>query len=237
METNATQVAVRQPPPYVSYATFSNALTSVVEHGAPSQIDRSILKQFSGFNQNLIFQAFRFMGFTNEKDETTESLHAYEKATPEARKDILAQVLKSRYPDQVKVLENGTPQRLNDSFRDLTVEPSVKKKCVSFFLQMAKAADLPISVHILRSSRAQGSRSETARKRVSIQRKGNGPPKSPAPQNEIMPAPQGMVQVPIAVGIGVGKTWHIMMDKNASVEEKSRFIQMAGIALGINSKY
>src|SRR5688572_9738781 len=107
METTK-EVAVRQPTPYVSYATFSNALTSLVEHGIPSQIDRSVLKQFSGFNQNLIFQAFRFMGFTNDKDEPTEHLHRYEKASPELRTEILGGLLKNRYPQQVKILANGT---------------------------------------------------------------------------------------------------------------------------------
>lgn len=228
---NTNEVALRTPTPYISFATFSNALTSLTEHGIPSQIDRSVLKQFSGFNQNLIFHAFRFMGFTNEKDEPTDDLHHYAAVSQEDRKGLLGDLLKKRYPEQVKILANGTSQRLNESFNDLNVESSVKKKCVSFFLQMAKTAELPISVHILKSSRTRGPRFEGGRKRsmARVQRGENAAKRNST--EEPSSVPQGMISVPIAVGIG--KTWSIMIERTPQQQEKERFVQMVKLALGV----
>lgn len=229
METSK-EIVVKQPTPYVSFSTFNHALTSIAEHGVPSQIDRSVLRQFSGANQNLIFQAFRFIGFTNEKDEPTEHLIRYAKGQPEEQKGILSEIIKKRYPDQVKILANGTSQQLKDSFKDLNVEPSVKQKCVTFFLQIAKVADLPISTHILRGSRSRSPRNGKGRTVGSkaTRRSTSLPPPPLLPRDVV---PPGMVSVPIAIGIG--KTWTINIEENPAIEDMKRFVQMVKITLGV----
>ncbi|MGH7227653.1 MAG: DUF5343 domain-containing protein [Nitrospiraceae bacterium] len=215
--------------PYVSFATFDNALSSLVEQGLPSQIDRSVLKQFSGVNQNLLFTAFRFMGLTNEKGEPTDKLQEYEKGDAEKRKTILATLLKERYPEQVKILPNGTPQKLKDSFNSMNVESSVKAKCISFFLKTARAAGLPISAHIqkgARGTRTRGPRKDTGKKR-------NGASHTPPPEHE-EELQEGMVLVPISVG--VGKTWSVIVDEKHTQDDVDKFVQIIQITLGDGKK-
>jgi hypothetical protein len=225
------QETLKKALPYVAFATFSNALSSLVEHGLPSQIDRSVLKQFSGVNQNLLFTAFRFMGLTNEIGEPTDKLHEYAKADQETRKAILATILKERYPEQVKILPNGTPQKLNDSFADINVEASVKKKCISFFLQMARACGLPVSAHIIkgaRGTRNRGPRKDGTKKPKATKTSGRG--EAGSDQDEEITVPEGMVSVPISIGIG--KTWAVVMDKTYTNEDLDRFCKVIQITLG-----
>lgn len=228
---NDKKTDTQKAPPYVSYATFSNALASLVEHGVPPQIDRSVLKQFSGVNQSLLFTAFRFMGLINEKDEPTNKLHEYEKADPEKRKTILAQILKERYPEQVKILHNGTPQMLRNSLDNVSVEASVKKKCITFFLQMAKGAGLQVSTHILQGARTRGPRKDTGKKpHIKKEKESRGAISESEEESE----PKGRVRVPIAVGIG--KTWAVIVDENYTNEDVERFVQIVQITLGDGKK-
>jgi len=217
-------------PPYISYLTFSNALSTLAEHGIPSPIDRSVLKQFSGFNQGLLLQTFRFMGLTNEKDEPTEKLHDYEKADQEKRKTILGLLLKERYPEQVKILPNGTPQKLKDSFNNINVEASVKAKCISFFLQTAKATGFAISMHILKGSRTHGPRKDAGRKKIKSRYANEHSGSTKLDEG----LEKGMVRVPISIGIGA--TWSVIVTEDYTKDDVERFTQIIKITLGDGKK-
>jgi len=214
--------------PYVSYATFHNALGALVEHGLPPAIDKSVLNKFSGANQNLILSTLRFLGFTDAHDIPQEIFHSYQKAEPEKRKGILGLSIKENYPSQTKILAAATYLQLKDSFNNSNVKPSVKAKCLSFFLGAAKASGYSISNYIQKGLRER------------VPRKDSGPRKKKAPSgqkstNKIIEdpedpvIPEGMVSVPIS--IGVGRTWSVTIDENYTQEDFERFIQMAQIAL------
>lgn len=213
-------------PPYVSFTTFLNALNTFAEQGVPAQIDRSVLGKFSGGVQRHIIASLRFMGFTDEDNRPTEKLRLYAKADKVGRKEILSEILHERYAEQIAILNDGTHQQLNSSFDDVKVKPSVKTKCITFFLKAAKEAGFKISSHIESGTRVR--RTDVPRKRKKPTKK----PKQDEPEEEAssgFQAQEGMVIVPIA--LGPGKVWHVQVDEVYSKDEVDKFTQLIGIVL------
>ena len=222
----------KKTPPYVSYATFSTALASLCEHGLPPTLDRSVLKQFSGLNQTLLLSAFRYVGLTNEQYEPAEELQAFVKAEHEKRKEILGLLIKEHYPKQVKVLTHGTHQQLKDSVETGDVPSSVKAKCLSFFLGAAKATSYTVSNYILKGMRTRGPRQATRKPTIKASAKNLAGDEET--ENDGSVVTQGMVAIPIAVGID--KTWQVIVDKSYHKDDVSKFIQIIQITLGEGKK-
>ena len=218
--------------PYVSFTTFNTAITSIIEHGVPPTIDRSVLKTFSGINQGLILKAFQHLGLTDQHDRPTERFVRYQAGSPEERKTVLQELLKESYPNQIAVIEYGTFQQLKDTFNYLNVQPSVKSKCMSFFMGAAKACGLAISNYI-----QQGTRIRRPRKNGSTKKKRtpSGTPNNHQTADTNPPSgdtpPKGMVRVPIP--LGATKTWYITLDEKPDKVEVKRFLQIAGLTFGI----
>lgn len=223
-----TQKQVQETPPYVSFLTFSKCIASLAEHGIPAQIDRSVLSQYSGGVQSQLLQALRFVGFTDGNGQPMEKLHEYAKADVQRRKGILADILRARFPDQVKVLPAGTPQQLLSSFEYLKIEQSVKQKCIAFFLNACKEAGLDISTHILRRKRA------IARQRaVPFEQKKKGE-KGKEARGEAIEGTGfqefgGLVNIPIP--LGPNKVWYVHVDEKPRKEDVAIFTQIIGIVL------
>ncbi len=214
-------------PPYISAATFFNALASLVEHGVPQQIDRSVLSKFSGGVQRQLILAFSYLGLIDDEDRPTERLKSYEKADVERRKTILQELIQQHFPRQVSILPDGTLQQLQSSFSEFEIEPSVRAKCIAFLLNTAKRIGLPVGKHIAKSSRVRGTR-----KVIKIKSKPVEPKKKlKNEEDDDLKVPTDKVAMPIA--IGPGKTWRIIVDKTHSKEDAGRFIQMIGIVLGV----
>jgi hypothetical protein len=218
-------------PPYLSALTVENILTSLVEKGVPQQLDRSVLSNVAGGVQRQLLSAFQYLGLTDNADKPTAIFKEYEKADPEQRKAVLGRILTARYPKQVQLLSDGTLQQLKDSFTTFQIEPSVRGKCVSFFLKMAKRAELKISSHIGKGIRSTGPRRNSKPKAK--------PPVDSQPKNakkdhdEISPPP-GMIMTPIP--LGPGKTWTIYVPAKPDAGDAERFIQVAKIVLGVGEK-
>ena len=215
--------------PYVSFTTFNTAITSIAEHGVPPTIDRSVLQTFSGANQGLILKAFQHLGLTDQHDRPTERFVRYHAGSPEERQNVLQELLKESYPDQIAVIEHGTYQQLKDTFNPSVVQPSVKSKCMSFFMGAAKASGFIISPYI-----EQGMKARKPRKNAAPKKKATpdpvGPQKSTkGPTDDVRP--KGMVQVPIP--LGPTKTWFITLDEKPDPGEVKRFLQIAELTFGI----
>ena len=216
--------------PYVSFITFNTAITSIVEHGVPPTIDRSILQAFSGANQGLILRAFQYLGLTDQHDRPTERFVRYQAGSPEERKNVLQELLEENYPDQIAVIEHGTYQQLKDTFNSSNVQPSVKSKCISFFMSAAKASGITISPYIEQGMKARKPRKNSAPKKRKATPDPVGPQKSPkGPTDDVRP--KGMVQVPIP--LGPTKTWFITLDEKPDPGEVKRFLQIAELTFGI----
>ena len=227
MKMKDKQKQSQETPPYVSFVTFSKCITSLGEHGIPDQIDRSVLAQYSGGVQTVLLPALKFMGFTGENGHPTEKLLEYAKADTHRRKEILADILRARFPHQVNVLPTGTPQQLFSSFDYLKIESSVKQKCIAFFLKACKEAGLDISAHIMR-----GKRTIARQRGVPFKQKKKVEKGKVAEKEGIEKEPQGvegLVNIPIP--LGPDRVWYIRVDEKPRKEDVAKFTQIIEIVL------
>jgi hypothetical protein len=131
------------PAAYVPFKTFLAAIDSL-QHGIPGQIDRTIWRNQSGVIQSQILMAFRFFGLVNEEDQPTPELHRLVEH-PEKRADHIRALLQHAYRSIFdRDLTRMTPRMLEEAMDQYNVSGDTRRRAISFFLQAAKFADVPM---------------------------------------------------------------------------------------------
>jgi len=146
---------------YVPFKTFLSAIESL-EHGIPHQIDTSVWPTYSGAIQSQLLGAFRFLRLIDDAHKPTTVLKNLvdDRAN---RKAILRKILESSYAKIVDLgLTKLSPKQFDEAVREYGMTGETHKKVVSFFLQAAKYAELPISSLLGRKVRAGGTRRRKA---------------------------------------------------------------------------
>jgi hypothetical protein len=141
--------------PTVAYAPFKTFLSALeaLEHGVPNTIDRSVWPTFSGVIQSQVLGTFRFLGLIQQDGMPTADLKKMVDE-PAHRKENLRAVLERSYPELVKRdLTKMSMGNLEAAMRQYTVSGATFRKAVSFFLQAARYAELPLSPYILKQTR------------------------------------------------------------------------------------
>lgn len=135
----------KPPAPYLPWKTFFHSL-DVFSQAVPPKIYRSVWRQ-SGLMQGLIMGAYRFLGLVDGDDKPTATLIVL--VDPQNRQAAMADLLKTGYPSIfTHDLASMTIDTLNEELEKYNVSGSTKKKAVTFFLQAAKYAGLPVSPFI-----------------------------------------------------------------------------------------
>lgn len=147
--------AAKSTPIYVSYLTFVNLLDWLREIGTiPSQFDRSYWgHKFSGSGGGQLMAGLRFLGLLNG-DVPDERLETLALASDAERKGLLAQLLKDVYGDEfIASLPKTTPRLVNDRLRELGTTDATHDKARSFFVNAAKAVELPMPPQVAKQAR------------------------------------------------------------------------------------
>ena len=142
-------------PPYISFLTFQNFLDWLREMDTiPSRFDRSFWgHKFSGSSGAQLMTGLRFLGLL-EDDQPQERLEQLARASNEARKGMLADLLRDKYGAAlVDGLPRMTPNMLNEQMRALGTSDGTHRKALSFFVNAAKAAELPMPANIAKQAR------------------------------------------------------------------------------------
>lgn len=142
-------------PVYVSYLTFANLLDWLRElKTIPTQFDRSFWgERYSGSTGVQLMSGLRFLGLLQE-NTPTERLEQIAMASNEDRKGLIAQVLRDAYGNTlVDGLARMTPAMLNKALHDLGTTDGTHRKAISFFVNAAKATDLPMPGNIAKQAR------------------------------------------------------------------------------------
>jgi hypothetical protein len=133
-----------QPAPYVPFKTFLAALESL-EKGLPGQVDRSLWPSYSGAIQGQLLGALRFLGLIDEAHAPTPEL-ADLATRPEARRALLRKLLERSYSTLAGIdLSRASPRQFEEAMRQYGLTGATHRKSVSFFLQAAQYAGLPLS--------------------------------------------------------------------------------------------
>lgn len=134
-------------PPYIAYRTFINFISTLSE-GVPGRVDRGVMRTMSGGVQIQLMSTLKFLGLISEDGTTTNSLVVLAESDSKARKGILEELLKSCYPF---VFEDGidlataTFHQLEEKFKKTGAGGGTVRKCLRFFIEAAKDAEIPLS--------------------------------------------------------------------------------------------
>jgi hypothetical protein len=147
--------------PYVPFRTFLTAVEGL-ERGVPNQLDRSVWPSYSGAIQGQLLGAFRFLGLMDENRAPTAELREMA-AKPEGRRALLRRLIEKNYAPLVALdLPRASPRQLDEAMRAYGLGGATHKKAVSFFLQAAQYAGLPLSA--LLKGKVRGGGHAAARK-------------------------------------------------------------------------
>jgi Family of unknown function (DUF5343) len=143
---------VQVSPPYISFQSLKTFLASMKEHGVPSRIDRSVLTNFSGAVGKQIITALRFLELINADNVPEGRLHDLVAVYgTDTWKPELARIIRDAYRPIFAIdLENATPALFNEHFKKTyNGADAVVRKCMTFFLNAVREAEVPISNRIL----------------------------------------------------------------------------------------
>jgi hypothetical protein len=145
-------------PPYVSYRTFYNFLGRL-EQSIPSRIDRSYWGDLlSGSTGIQLISALRFMKLIDANGKPTEQLKSLVAAKGDSRTPLLRKVTNESY-DFVRNssldLGSATYAELREVFHEnFRLADDVSRKCVKFFIAVAKDSGIALSPFITKGIRS-----------------------------------------------------------------------------------
>ena len=178
--------------PYVSWATFKNAIDGLAAGGVPpNQIDRSVFPGLAGGVQSALLAAMKFLGLTDTNGKPTKYLAPLCDVDEAERKEVLADVLRRSYPELFDLpIATATVKQVHDKMDTYGCNGETKDKAFRFFLGAVQYAEVPVSRLLV-----NGIGSVSSRKRP--------PPGSRKPaslsEEAPPPAPRGEAEAPAAM--------------------------------------
>lgn len=154
-------------PPYMSFATLLNQIERMEREGTPARIDPSYLVGMAGGTRGQFKMGLRSLGLIDESDQVTESLIRLAKK-PDERPEILADILRDRFPRLVGLDQNATRGQLDDVLAEYGLGVDTRRKAASFYVAAASFAGISLSPHI---RPAKGVNSAGAQRRAKRPRK------------------------------------------------------------------
>jgi len=143
----ATENTTRTAP-YVAFKSFCSAVQSLRSHGLPPTLNRTAWESRSGAEQSQILGALKFLGLTDDKGATQDSLKQLVALTENSdeERQFYASLLRTSYDTVFKLdLQTETPKQLEDAIGQYGVSGKVKDRAVRFFLKAALFARIPLS--------------------------------------------------------------------------------------------
>jgi len=153
-------------PPYVPYKTFKNFIEGL-RVAMPARIDRSIMGSLSGAIQSQLLNALKSLKLMGPTDAPTDKLTRLVNSEGAEQQKVLRDILHAGYPfifrDDFE-LERATPRHLAEQFDNVGATGDTVRKCIAFFIAIAKAAGIPLSPHIKSKQRGQRQSSQRSRR-------------------------------------------------------------------------
>ena len=138
-------------PPYIPYRTFDNFLAELKARGVPSHVDRSVLSHKSGTIQSQLILALKYLGLVSDAGRSTEQLRNLAASEGLDRRRVLREVVESSYGFVFQggfKLQSATTQHAEELFQATGASGETVRRCIAFFLAIARAAGIPVSPYI-----------------------------------------------------------------------------------------
>jgi hypothetical protein len=162
--TNAmTDEARTEPvPPYVSFQTLMNQVDRMSTEGVPGRIDGTYLVGMAGGTQNQLKHALRSLGLIEgPENRTSTDLRSFVTQNDD-RPQILADLLRRRFPRLVNLEQDATMGQLDDALATYGLGADTRRKAATFYLAAATFAGLPISPQFKTSKTSKPRKSSTS---------------------------------------------------------------------------
>jgi hypothetical protein len=159
--------AERLPIPYLPFDTFKNFVDALSGgRPLPPRIDRSLMSGMAGGTQTLLLGSLSTFGLIGDNREVLPPFVELVRADEEGRRRVMAGLLKDLYPEAVKLAEeHATADQLAESFRVISgYQGSTLRKAITFFLNMAKYAQVDLSPFFRAPAQNTGGRKPAARR-------------------------------------------------------------------------
>lgn len=205
--TDQADTPTKFQPPYMSWTTFEGILDQFTQTGIPDQIDRSVLATRSGGDQSQFLRAAMSFGLIDEQGTPTQRMHSLVREL-DRRGELLSEILNESYGNVIALGTGATQQQLEAEFRTFGIEGETIRKAIAFYINAAKQAEIPLSVHF--KSTRPGAGGRTRARRSPRATKGAAGSNGDTPQS---PSPSGRTDLPEIVGALVaklpkkGETW------------------------------
>lgn len=134
--------------PYLSFETFKNFVDGLSSgRPLPPRIDRSLMAGMAGGTQTLLLGALETFGLIGENKEVTPRFIELVRLSSDERPRYMAALVREHYADQMALAqEHATAEQLAESFRAMSgYQGSTLRKAITFFLNMARYAEVPLS--------------------------------------------------------------------------------------------
>lgn len=182
-------------PPYIPFKTFLTFLEELKTNGVPPQVDRSVLRRFSGGTASQLLGGLKSLSLIDASNRPNEALvslvDAYQ--TDEFSGKLHALLVRG-YPYVFDLdLKTATPAMFADAFKNnSSAKEDVLRKCRTFFLHAAQAAGVELGQRLQagsmpRAASASGKRKpKVPRAKVDEQRPDPGVPSGGAGQGNVV---------------------------------------------------
>jgi hypothetical protein len=156
-------------PPYVSFGTLLNQLERMEREGVPARIDGSYMTGMAGGTRSQFKVCLRSLGLIDDDSFATETLTRLAK-DPNQRPELLASILRSRFPELAALNGNATRGQLEEIMAGYGLtNADTRRKAMGFFVAAATYAGLTLSPHLRPAGRI-GSSSTQQRSRPTKKR-------------------------------------------------------------------
>ena len=148
--------AVILNPPYVSFNTFRTLLIWLKSEGVPLRFDRSFWQtKFSGTTGTQLMAALRFLHLLNG-ETPLPGLETLVLASHEQKRHMLGKLLLNSYSVvPFEELPRATPAMVRKWFASYPIYGHTLRKALSFFINAAREATLPMSNAVGKMARAK----------------------------------------------------------------------------------
>lgn len=141
----------RPIPPYLPYKTLRNFVDSM-KVAIPARIDRSLMRSMAGGLQSQLIAGLGYLNLINTVDGVpTERLTRLVHSEGADRQRVLKEILTAAYPFLFKDgfdLERTTALLLQERFSETGVTGDTMRKCIAFFMRVAKDAGIKLPGHL-----------------------------------------------------------------------------------------